>query len=47
MVGDLKALQSQDGMLVAQKGKIKEPDICFLEELFEALGLLAKTGEKC
>lgn len=38
---------SQDGGLVTQKGKIEEPDICFLKELFEALGLLVKTREKC
>ena len=45
--GDLKALYCQAGLLTTQKGKTKEPDICFLTELFEALGLLVKTGEKC
>lgn len=37
---------TQDRALVAQKGKIKEPDICFLEKLFEALGLSVKTRAK-
>lgn len=36
---------TQDRVLVTQKGKIKEPDICFLEMLFEALGLSVKTRE--
>ena len=34
-------------MLTTKKGKIKEPDICFLMELFEPLGLPVKTGVKC
>lgn len=37
------APQSQDRLLTTQKGKTKEPDICFLTELFEALGPFCKT----
>lgn len=33
-------------VLVTQKRKIKEADICFLKKLFEALGLSVKTREK-
>lgn len=38
---------TQDRVLAAQKGRIKEPDICFLKKLFEALGLSVKTRENC